>query len=598
MTRLMRRRRGAAATLLPSAWRLHARRRRPRSRWSPVWGGWLYGLSLAALAAWLVCFDIARRTVRAHGLSRYMAVCLLLRLCLARRRGPGVDRDVRWASGARRGAACAGPRLRLQHDAGARAGHPAGARPRQAAVRLVLLRPAGRRCTSRWWCGCSSARSTSALRSAGAAGNAAAIALFAADRRGLRRGLAPEAFGLLQNAPCDRCTIIEEPPRAPRAASPCGTWASGRSTCSRASSRRCRFRSGRCSSRACCRLAYLAGPVWHAHEMLFGFVLAVIVGFLFTAGRNWTNQPTPSGAALAALAGLWLAGRVLVLTPFGWAAAVVNVAFPLAAAVALAIPFIKARNRRNYFFVGLLVLMSVAAGFVHLAQLGVIGLPAWVGLQLGLDVVLFIVSVMGGRVIPMFTNNGVPGASAAPQAVRREGGARAGAGVARRRRERAHGSAARRRARRWPAWRTRRDGRCGSPGRRSRFRSSGCSISPTSGCLRTWRCERWPSSAVVASSSATHALTVGAVGGLIIGMMTRTARGHTARPLRADRFDIACYVLVALAGVVRVALPLLAPAQTLVAVQCSAVLWSAGFGLYAVRYWPVLTRARLDGKPG
>ena len=77
--------------------------------------------------------------------------------------------------------------------------------------------------------------------------------------------------------------------------------------------------------------AYLAGPIWHAHEMLFGFALAVIVGFLFTAGRNWTDQATPRGLALAALAALWLAARVLVLTPFGWAAAAANVAFPLAA---------------------------------------------------------------------------------------------------------------------------------------------------------------------------------------------------------------------------------------------------------------------------
>jgi len=91
---------------------------------------------------------------------------------------------------------------------------------------------------------------------------------------------------------------------------------------------------------------------------------------------------------------------------------------------------------------------------------------------------------------------------------------------------------------------------------------------------------------------------VGAVGGLVIGMMTRTARGHTARPLRADRFDTTCYVLVALAGVLRVVLPMLAPAQTLLAVECSAALWSAGFGLYAVRYWTALTRPRLDGKPG
>src|SRR6188768_3040971 len=79
-------------------------------------------------------------------------------------------------------------------------------------------------------------------------------------------------------------------------------------------------------------------PLWHAHEMLFGFTLAVVVGFLFTAGRNWTGLPTPTGAGLAALAALWLAARVLVLTPWGWASALANVAFPLAAAAALAVP--------------------------------------------------------------------------------------------------------------------------------------------------------------------------------------------------------------------------------------------------------------------
>src|SRR6476660_1634546 len=87
--------------------------------------------------------------------------------------------------------------------------------------------------------------------------------------------------------------------------------------------------------------AYLQGPLWHAHEMLFGFALAVVVGFLFTAGRNWTNKPTPTGPLLAVLALLWLAGRVLVLTPFGWAAAVANTAFPLAAAVSLGVPFVQ-----------------------------------------------------------------------------------------------------------------------------------------------------------------------------------------------------------------------------------------------------------------
>jgi uncharacterized protein involved in response to NO len=93
-------------------------------------------------------------------------------------------------------------------------------------------------------------------------------------------------------------------------------------------------------------------------------------------------------------------------------------------------------------------------------------------------------------------------------------------------------------------------------------------------------------------------LAGGAIGGLIIGMMTRTARGHTARMLQADRFDVASYVLVALAALTRVGIPLVAPGETMHAIVCSAVLWSAGFAVYAVRYWPVLSRPRLDGKPG
>ena len=79
----------------------------------------------------------------------------------------------------------------------------------------------------------------------------------------------------------------------------------------------------------------IRGPVWHGHEMLFGFAMAVIAGFLFTAVRNWTGRPTPSGPTLAAIALLWIAGRVLVLTPWALAAAIVNALFPLAIAVGI-----------------------------------------------------------------------------------------------------------------------------------------------------------------------------------------------------------------------------------------------------------------------
>ncbi|HWI83049.1 NnrS family protein [Ramlibacter sp.] len=342
---------------------------------------------------------------------------------------------------------------------------------------------------------------------------------------------------------------------------------------------------------------YLPAAIWHAHEMIFGFALAVVVGFLFTAGRNWSNQPTPTGGTLAAIAALWLAARVLVLTPFGWAAAVANAAFPLAAAIVLAIPFYRARNRRNYFFVALLALMSAAVLAVHLGQLGVIRVPGSVGIQVALDVILFIMAVMGGRVIPMFTSNGVPGANArrrplleraalgstllllagdalqAPGAVLAVLAAACGL---------AHLA-------RWSLWDT--------------FKTWRTPLVwvlhvaylwiPVHLLLRAGAALGW-----LAPSVATHALTVGAVGGLIIGMTTRTARGHTGRPLRADGYEVVCYVLVLLAAIVRVFLPWLAPVLTLPAVLASAVLWSGAFGLYAVRYWPVLTRPRLDGRPG
>ncbi len=102
---------------------------------------------------------------------------------------------------------------------------------------------------------------------------------------------------------------------------------------------------------------------------------------------------------------------------------------------------------------------------------------------------------------------------------------------------------------------------------------------------------------VLAGSFATHALTVGAIGGLTLGMMTRTARGHTGRPLRADGWEVAMFVLIQIAAAVRV-FGGMASIPYLASVQASAVLWSAAFALYAVRYWPVLMRSRLDGQPG
>ena len=343
--------------------------------------------------------------------------------------------------------------------------------------------------------------------------------------------------------------------------------------------------------------SYLSGPMWHAHEMLFGFVLAVIVGFLLTAGRNWANQPTPTGMPLAALVALWLAARVLVLTPWGWAGAAANVGFALASAYALGRALWAGRSQRNYFFVGLLVLMGVASLAVHMQLLGVIELPGWVGIDLGLDVVLFIMAVMAGRVLPMFTNNGIPGAQAKRDS--RVEKVALGSLLALLVADLLP----------LPAW----------------LVAALCLVAAAAHLTRWWMWEPWVTLRTplvwvlhaaylwiplhlalrvgaafgwVNPSLATHALVAGAAGGLIIGMMTRTALGHTARPLKADRVDTVCYVLVLAAGVVRVFVPLVAPAWTIGAVLVSAALWSGGFALYAVRYAPRLWRPRLDGRPG
>jgi uncharacterized protein involved in response to NO len=344
-------------------------------------------------------------------------------------------------------------------------------------------------------------------------------------------------------------------------------------------------------------MAPVRGPAWHGYEMVFGFALAIVVGFLFTAVRNWTQRRTPEGALLAAIAALWVAGRVLVYTPIPMAAAVVNMAFPLAAAVGIAVPLVGSKNRRNYFFVALLVAAASASLAVHLAGMGLVAWPERLGLQAGLDLVLFVIAVVAGRVVPMFTNNGVPGAGAErkPAVERLVLGSTLVLLAAD--------------LLGWTGWRM----------------AAVCAMAALSHATRLalwkpWRTGRNPLvwvlhaayawivvhlllrllalAEVVPGTIATHALTVGAIGGMTLGMMTRTARGHTGRPLQADVFEVVAYVLVMVAALVRVFGPFIAPGGYASSVMVAGLLWSAAFGIYFVRYWPVLTRPRVDGRPG
>jgi uncharacterized protein involved in response to NO len=342
---------------------------------------------------------------------------------------------------------------------------------------------------------------------------------------------------------------------------------------------------------------WLPGPLWHAHEMVFGYTLAIVVGFLFTAGRNWSGQPTPTGPALMALAALWLAGRVLVLTPFGLAAATVNVAFPLLAAGGLWRALHAGGNRRNYFFVGLLVAFAGAAAVLHLGQLQWLSLPAGLGLTVALDMVLFIIAVMTGRVVPMFTNNGSPGARArreprletfalasvlallAADALGVQGlplAVLAALALA------AHTA----RWCLWQPWKTLRQPLVW-------VLHAAYFWLPVHLGLRAAAALGW-----VDAGPGTHALTVGLIGTLTLGMITRTALGHTGRPLRAGRIETAAYLAMLGAAIARVVPPLLDAAALLPAVIVSAALWSLAFMLYLVRYTPLLLLPRADGQPG
>ena len=116
----------------------------------------------------------------------------------------------------------------------------------------------------------------------------------------------------------------------------------------------------------------MPGIWWHAHEMIFGFAIAVIIGFLFTAGRNWTGLDTPEGKPLMVLAAVWLAGRLAMAFGSGVWVAIIDLAFlPVAAGMLLRV-LIKAKSKRNYFVGALPAMLALANLFFHLDVLGVI----------------------------------------------------------------------------------------------------------------------------------------------------------------------------------------------------------------------------------
>src|SRR3954467_7937932 len=146
---------------------------------------------------------------------------------------------------------------------------------------------------------------------------------------------------------------------------------------------------------------------WHAHEMLFGFTTAVIAGFLLTAITNWTGRRTATGAALGALGVLWLLGRaaMLFLSRAPRVAAAVDGAFIPVLTVVCAIPILAARDRRNYPFIGILVVLSALNALAHRAALQADLTQVRDIHALALDLIVLVMVLVTGRIVPSFTRN-------------------------------------------------------------------------------------------------------------------------------------------------------------------------------------------------
>ena len=341
---------------------------------------------------------------------------------------------------------------------------------------------------------------------------------------------------------------------------------------------------------------YLEGLVWHQHEMVFGFALAVIAGFLLTAGRVWTGRATPSGAPLALLAAHWLAARVLVVTGPPWLAALVDGAFPFVVAFVLGRVIFAARNARNYFVPVLIAVLGLVNAGFHLSALGLIDAPPSLWTQGGLFLELLLLMVMAGRVVPSFT------ASALPQAKLHRSAALDYAALAL---SAIAFACALGEVGGWlgalPAF---------AAAALHAGRQAGWAPLATRGRPILWilhLSHAWipvgfvllglAAFGLVIGAAPLHAFAVGALAGTVVGMITRTALGHTARPLAAGRAEFACYVLVHCAAAARVAAALVLTAY-MPLVYLSAALWSAAFLTYFFAYAPRLASARLDGRPG
>ncbi|WP_077341281.1 NnrS family protein [Pseudocolwellia agarivorans] len=344
---------------------------------------------------------------------------------------------------------------------------------------------------------------------------------------------------------------------------------------------------------------------WHIHEMTFGFGCAITVGFLLTAVQTWTGIKGVQGTPLLLLFILWMLGRVFVLFPHilgGSLSSIIDISFLPISAYMLGKPIIAIKQYRNLFFVPLLLLFTLANIAMHLS----LSYPEIFSYQLssytGIMLIVLLMSVISGRVVPMFTANGTKTSKASPSPTLDKltniplalamlmlllhplitfnalvfGSLLIFSGVFQ--------------TIRWFKWkpyRTLNVPLVWALHSGLMFISFGLVLLGLSYIH-----------VELPSHHIWHLITIGGIGGLIIAMITRVSLGHTGRPLIAPKAIPLAYFLIIVATIIRVFSPWIWPARTAVFIDISGFLWILSFTLFIYHYMPMLLSPRADNKSG
>jgi uncharacterized protein involved in response to NO len=342
-----------------------------------------------------------------------------------------------------------------------------------------------------------------------------------------------------------------------------------------------------------------ATVLWHSHEMLVGFAMSAVAGFSLTAVATWTGRPAVKGAHLALLVAFWLAGRIAMML-FGWLPTAIvfllDMLFPSLLAVLLSREIIAARNRRNY------PLVAIVFGIVALNGLYHLGAGHWLpgadrlAVYLLIHTLLLLVSIIAGRIVPSFTGNWLRQQGVDDLPVDTDGVNRAALALTL-----STGLAASFIPTHWSTGLLALAAAGVHAFKLSRWRGMKTISNPLLFVLHVaylWLPVGYALLAcavfgwLFTPAAALHALTMGAIGSMVLAVTTRVSLGHTGRPLKASRLTVFAYWVLMLAVLGRVLGPLTGKAY-MTMIDVSATAWMLAFAIFVWVYWPVLSRPRV-----